>query len=427
MVEIKPFKSIMYSKQKVGCLDDVMSPPYDIISPGMQDELYKKSEFNVVRLILGKRFPDDNGGVNCYTRAKKFLDSWLKQGVLVESKTPGIYPYKVEYELDGERRVMNGFFVLLKLDHEYKMVKAHEKTLSKPKEDRLNLMRATKANLEPIELLYIDENDSIRRMIDVELGEPEVDVTGYDGFRHTLWRVDDQNLIKRIQQMLSDEVLFIADGHHRYQTAINYAREVGARDNNSANYIMVVLANMFDEGLSILPTHRLVKMEVNFEELIEKSKKCFEVEGIEMVEELSEKEKAEKALTTIRTENEHKFLLYLGNKGYLFILRDESTMDEVAPNRSNTWRTLDVSILHKLLLERMLGVNEKNLEDHVKYTRDTVEAIKVVDEGRFDFSIIMNPTRIEELKAVADAGEHMPQKSTYFLPKLLSGLVIRRM
>ena len=189
MVVIAPFKGVVYNKEKISDLDDVMSPPYDIISPVMQDELYKKSEYNVVRLILGKRSPEDDEKNNCYTRAKKFLDSWLEQGVLVENKTPAIYPYKVEYEADGKKKVMNGFFVLLKLDHEYRMVKAHEKTLSKPKEDRLNLMRATKANLEPIELLYIDESDAIRKKVDAALGEPEIDVVGYDGFRHMYGRL----------------------------------------------------------------------------------------------------------------------------------------------------------------------------------------------------------------------------------------------
>ncbi|MCD6468681.1 MAG: DUF1015 domain-containing protein [Thermoplasmata archaeon] len=426
MVVVAPFKGVVYNKEKIRDLDDVMSPPYDIISPVMQDELYKKSEYNVVRLILGKRSPEDDEKNNCYTRAKRFLDSWLEQGVLVENKTPAIYPYKVEYEADGKKKVMNGFFVLLKLDHEYRMVKAHEKTLSKPKEDRLNLMRATKANLEPIELLYIDESDAIRKKVDAALGEPEIDVVGYDGFRHMLWKIEDQNLINEVQQMLREEVLFIADGHHRYQTAINYAREVGAKENDPENYIMVVLANMFDKGLSILPTHRLIKMDVNLDELLENSKQYFEIEEVDLLKNLSEKEKAEKALDLIKTEKDHKFLLYDGDKGYLFTLKDEKVMDDVASDHSKTWRTLDVSILHRLLLEKVMGIDESNLEDHVKYTRDTVEAVRVVDEGGFDFSIIMNPTRIEELKAVADAGEHMPQKSTYFLPKLLSGLVMRR-
>ena len=426
MVDVKPFNGITYNKEKIKKLDDVMSPPYDIVSLKMQDELYKKNDYNIIRLILGKEYPYDNENNNRYTRAKEFFDKWLKDSILVESDGSAIYPYKVKYDIDGKEKIMNSFFVTLKLDHDYKEVKAHERTLSKPKEDRLNLMRTTKANLEPIELLYIDEKDEIRTTIDSYLDNLVIDVEGYDGFHHMLWKVDNQEVIEEIEQKLESEILFIADGHHRYQTAINYAEEVKAGENDPENYIMVVLANMFDEGLSILPTHRLISIKTSFGNLIKRSKEYFNVEKIDFPDESSVEEKGKNALKLIYTSNEHKFLLYNGKSGYLFTLKEDSIMDRLAPDHSKTWRTLDVSILHKLLLERILGINEKNLEDHIKYTRDTNEAIKLVDSNLFDFSIIMNPTKIEELKAIADAGEHMPQKSTYFLPKLLSGLVMRR-
>ena len=433
MVKISPFKGITYNKEKIGKLDDVTSPPYDIISEKMQSELYEKHSYNFVKLILGKQFPDDAEKNNRYTRAKELFDEWQKQSILLESDKNAIYPYKIEYTINNETKTMSGFFVLLKLDPEYKLVKAHERTLSKPKADRLNLMRACHANLEPIQLLYIDREDVIRRKVDVALDDPIVDVTGYDGFTHKLWALYDEDTITMITNKLKDEILFIADGHHRYQTAINYANELkektGNNDDAPFNYRMVIIANMFDEGLSILPTHRLLKMpSLNLEKLIEKLGEYFTVEEKEIGSKSKEYDEIGKnVMKDIETESGHKFALYCKNKYYVLTLKDERAMDELAGDRSSTWRTLDVSILHKIILEKLLGINEKNLEDHVKYTRVDGEAIQFVEEEKFDFSFLMNATKIEELKAIADAGEHMPQKSTYFLPKMLSGLVMYKM
>ncbi|MCD6237412.1 MAG: DUF1015 family protein, partial [Thermoplasmata archaeon] len=191
------------------------------------------------------------------------------------------------------------------------------------------------------------------------------------------------------------------------------------------NYIMVVLANMFDEGLSILPTHRLIKKDINLDNIIEKAREYFDIETHNLSAD-NIKEKAKDILNSIKTDSEHKFFIYHKKGCYILTLKDTSIMDRLAPDRSKVWRNLDVSILHKTFLEKIMGINETNLENHVKYTRDTIEALNVVDEEKFVMSIIMNPTKIEEIKAVAEAGEHMPQKSTYFLPKLLSGLVMRR-
>jgi uncharacterized protein (DUF1015 family) len=328
---------------------------------------------------------------------------------------------------------MNGFFVLLKLDPEYRFVRAHEKTLSKPKADRLDLMRSCHANLEPIQLLYIDENDEIRKEMDENLGKPIINVKGYDGFTHKLYKLEDENIISFIENELSDKMLFIADGHHRYQTAINFADEMKNKtsedEDASYNYRMVILANMFDEGLSILPTHRFIKkVDIDINDLIKKLGEYFTVE--EKIVNKS-KESAEivsqKIKDDLKTETDHKFALYVKDRYYILTLKDEKIMDNFADDRSKTWRTLDVSILHKVILENMMGIDDKNLEDHVKYTRVDEEAIKFVDEDKFDLSFLMNATKIEELKDVADAGEHMPQKSTYFLPKMLSGLVMYKM
>ncbi len=434
MVEIAPFKGMIYNKEKIKKLDDVMSPPYDIISEQMQNELYKKNEYNFVRLILGKILQDDTETNNRYTRAKHLFDAWEQQGILLPSKMPAIFPYTVQYTVNKEKKQMNGFFVLLKLDPEYKTVKAHEKTLAKPKADRLNLMRACYANLEPIQLMYMDQNDTIRKTLDAAVDAPLIAVKGYDGFIHQLWRLDNPETIQTILDELEKKILFIADGHHRYQTSINYAAEKQEQTGNTDpdapfNYIMVVLCNMFDPGLSILPTHRFITMpHVDFDDLTKKLERYFIVEKKSITENEKEYQKiGKKIINEIKTENKHKLALYRKGTYYILTLKDDQIMDKRASDHSKTWRTLDVSILHKLILEEFLGITEKNLEDHVKYTRVDAEAIQQVDEGKYDFSFLINATKIDQLKAIADAGEHMPQKSTYFLPKMLSGLVMYKM
>ena len=431
MVEVSPFKGITYNKEKIDKLNDVTSPPYDIISSNMQTELYEKNPYNFVRLILGKQNSDDTKQNNRYTRAKKQFDSWIKESILIGSDKTAIFPYKIEYKVKNQSKTMNGFFVLLKLDPEYKQVKAHERTLSKPKADRLNLMRACNANLEPIELLYIDEKDIIRKKIDESLGEPIISVKGYDNFTHKLWKIEDKYTISQVVGDLKDKILFIADGHHRYQTAINYADEMEKKtenqdDNASFKYRMVILANIFDEGLSILPTHRLIKMSnIDLENLVEKLGKYFTIQE-KRVDDLNKDYETlgKRIKDELATEKEHKFAMYLKSKYYVLTLKDEKLIDKFAGDHSKIWKTLDVSILHKIILEHLLGINEGNLEDHVKYIRVDEEAIQFVEEGDYDLSFLMNPTKIEEIKAIAEVGEHMPQKSTYFLPKMLSGLVM---
>ncbi len=432
MVDVFPFNGITYNKEKIKKLDDVMSPPYDIISEEQQEELYNKHPKNYVRLILNKIQQTDDDNNNRYTRAKKLYDEWLSDSTLIKSDKAAIFAYKIDYKLEGSKKTMNGFFVLLKIDPDYKVVKAHERTLSKPKADRLNLMRACKSNLEPIQLLYIDEKDKIRKAIDKKIKTPIIDVKGYDGFKHKLWKLEDTETISMIQNELKNNILFIADGHHRYQTSINYANEMKEKTGDKStfapfNFIMVVLANMFDEGLSILPTHRFVKKsDVNINNCLIKLEKYFIIE-----EKIFDKKDAQtiskKIIEDIKTKDKHKFALYTKDKYFVLTLKDEKIMDEFASDRSKTWRTLDVSILHKVVLEHVMGINQDNLEDHVKYTRVDEEAIKFVNQGKYDFSFLMNATKINELKAIADSGEHMPQKSTYFLPKMLSGLVAYKM
>ncbi len=432
MVEVKPFRGITYNTKKFNNFDNLMSPPYDIISKMMQDQLYNNNDYNFVRLILGKKKQDDNEISNYYTRAKEFLEKWLSENILVGSEENSIYPYKINYEINNQKKIMNGFFILLKIDKNYEKIRAHEKTLSKPKEDRLNLLRNCKANLEPIQLLYVDEKDEINKIINDKINNPIFQIKAYDSFYHTLWKLEDKKIIEHIEKILKNKILFIADGHHRYQTAINFANEMSGKyqnynDDSPFNYRMVILVNMFDEGLSILPTHRLVKKdEIDINKFLSKLENYFEIieknitnDNIINIE--------KKIMSDISSENKKQFVLYLKNKYYILTLKNLNLMDKVGDNHSKIWKSLDVSILQKLIFEEILNINQENLENHVFYTRDLKEAIQFVNEEKYNFSFLMNPTKINELKAIAESGEHMPQKSTYFLPKMLSGLVMYKM
>lgn len=388
MVEIFPFRGIRYSASDI---EDKVAPPYDIISEEMRDELYKKNPYNIVRMTLGKEFPTDDADENRYLRARNFLKKWLEEGVLVRTKKPAIYPYQIEYELKGRKKVMNGFFALVKLDPDYKKIRAHEKTLSKPKEDRLRLMRACSANLEPIELLYPD------RAIDelIKAGKEKIEVTSWNGINR-LWEVTNEEIIKKLQEEFKEKILFIADGHHRYQTSINHWKEGGAP------YRMAVFINMDDPGLEILPTHRM--LDASTDDFLEKAKNYFYIEkmdfhssdrGKEMMDEIWDKKCT--------------FALYSGDNHYfILILKDEVKEDYT--------KMPDVSIFHSLL-EKM------GISGDIGYTRDEEETISSVDEKKCQLSVLLNPIKMEEFKSTALKGEYLPQKSTYFLPKMLSGLV----
>jgi len=429
MVKVKPFKGITYNTKRFTNFENLTSPPYDIISKNMQDQLYDKSKYNFVRLIFGKKKNEDDILHNCYTRAKEFLEKWISQSILIESKNKSIYPYKIYYKINNQKKIMNGFFILLKLDKKYKKIRAHEKTLSKPKEDRLNLMRNCKANLEPIQLLYVDENDEINKIINKNINDPIFEIKAYDSFKHKLWKLEDNKIIEYIERNLNDKILFIADGHHRYQTAINYANEMSEKyhnynDDSQFNYMMVILINMFDKGLTILPTHRLIKKDdVDIKKFLFKLDKYFNIIEKNIPDDKNIK-KEEEIIEDLAEENKKQFVLYFKNKYYILILKNLNLMDKFKDIHSKMWRSLDVSILQKLILEEILGINQENLENHVFYTREIEEAINFVNEGKYNFSCIMNSTKINELKTIAESGEHMPQKSTYFLPKMLSGLVM---
>ncbi len=410
MVEVQPFRGIHYNTNKVN-LTKVTAPPYDIISPELQDELYQREKHNLVRLTLGKTFPQDDSVHNQYTRAATLFQDYLKKKVLIQDDEPAIYPYQVEYTHEKQKKNLTGFFAIIKLDINYDMVKAHEHTLAKPKEDRLKLMRACQANLEPIELLFHDDDNSINNLIShaTDTLAPTMETQSWNGVNRC-WTVTG-DIAKKICNSFADKKVYIADGHHRYQTAINYYLE-----NKKAQYRLALFVDMDNPGLTILPTHRLIYGidHLDIKKLLSRAQEFFSIN--------EKRSRTGKPIMKMIKNKKHVFALY-ADKVYLLNLKNE-IIDREDKKHSKRWYNLDVSILQEILLKKVMDIHPDLLENHVHYTRFEKEARQLVDTGKYQLAILLNPIEMDDLKTLALRGEYLPQKSTYFLPKILSGLVM---
>ena len=429
MVQIKPFQGLCYNPEKVN-IQDVVTEPYDKISPVLQEKYYKRSPYSAVRLVLGKEEKGDNEKQNKYTRAAELLKKWEKAEVLVQAERPQLYAYHQEFKLDGTKNIRKGFMALVKLeDFSTAIIRPHEKTLSKPKADRLDLMRATHAQLEHIFMLYRDREKKINALLGevTSAVKPLFNVKDEYGSRHKVWRVWDDTLVEAITGIMKDKYLLIADGHHRYETACNFAKENGAwgQADNPYNYQMMTLFNMDDEGLTILPTHRLLHGLAGLKKdgLLQALSAYFTITKHRYFEEMS----AEQAKAT---PEQPCFGLYIDKEYNLLKMKDISVMDrEVQVDRSMDWKHLDVSILHTLILEKLLGITLEHQaqQTNLTYVRYAEEAISAVDKGEEQLAFFLNPTRIDQVEKIAELGETMPQKSTDFFPKLLTGLVMHKL
>ncbi len=416
MAEIKPFKAIKYNKEKIKDLSLVITQPYDKITPEMQEEYYQKSPYNFVRLILGKS--EDR-----YQESYDNFQKWMKEKILLKEDKPGIFPYTQEFEIYGEKKIRKGFIAALKLyNFEEGIVLPHERTHSKPKEDRYRLFMRTKKNYEQVFMLYPDPQNKINSILQQTFSQPpEIEVKDEYGVIHRMWSIYTPAMIKEIVKLMEDKILLIADGHHRYETSLRVKEELKKITNNYTgnecfNYRMVTFVNLYDEGLVILPTHRLFKrINTSFENFVKKAEEYF------IIEKTSKSELPERVK---RNSNKHAFGVYRKDDGYLFVLKDISIMEKFLPERSEEYRNLDVSILHSIIVENILEISKDELEDVIGYERYAENVIEKVDRGKYILGIIMNPTKPEEVQKVAMKKERMPQKSTDFYPKLVSGLVI---
>jgi uncharacterized protein (DUF1015 family) len=429
MAKIYPFRALRYDPAKV-TPEQVVTQPYDKISPAMQDRYYAASPYNLVRIILGKAEPGDDEKSNIYSRAAANLQHWREAQVLVRDADPSIYLYTQSFKVPGDptesRLERRGFIAAGQLEeYDKQVVFRHEQTLSKPKADRLNLLRATQSHFGQIFMLYSDPADAV----DATLRQscpPDVEVTDEYDVIHRLWKVSDRETIARVQAAMHDKNLIIADGHHRYETALNYRNDMRQRSGNNGNApyerLMMTFVNMDSPGLVVLPTHRVVFGLEDFDVAAMNAKvsKYFDVEDLgpitgvkSLMDHLREAGKARSTLLAVTA-----------NGAYL--LRSHSPQDSPAlAGQSERQRGLDVVQLHKLVLEETLGMSEEDIRDqkHLKYVREAKDAIEEVQKGA-NVAFLMNPVRIEQVRDIAFGGEVLPQKSTDFFPKLLSGLTI---
>jgi uncharacterized protein (DUF1015 family) len=440
MMELKPFKAFRFDAGVVGNVGSCISPPYDVISPSQQQMLYEKSEYNIVRIIKGETTPSDNADNNQYTRAADYLNLWIKKSILKQDPVEAIYACVQDFRLAGAQFQRSSFIALAKLEEFGPpwRVRPHEQTLNEPKIDRLNLKRATAADFGLPLMLYEDEQKIADKIIEKAAGQkPLMDFLDEHDVRHRLFAITSKDNIDAIVKMMLDKSCIIADGHHRYETALIYSKETA---NPAAAYRMIAFTNTHNEGLVILATHRLVGNLEDFDavKLIAELKKNFEITEHRFGRRPRDKADAkQKMLAQMKTEcNSDKiaFGIYVRNNAfYTAVLKNKQAINSFAPNMSPHWRSLDVSVLYKLVLEKLLGIGEKQLAGgtRLEYIKDTDnaidESIAKVDSGQKQVAFFMNPVKMEQLKMVTDAGEKMPQKSTYFYPKIYTGLTINKL
>ena len=430
MAEIIPFQALRYDPQQVK-LEDVLTQPYDKITPQMQTRYYELSQHNLVRIILGKGGETDTPGFNTYTRAAEYLHDWRAAGILKQDLEPCFYLYSQAFTVPGTRNLAErrGLIALGRI-HDYAdgVVFRHEQTLAKPRADRLNLLKATKAHFGQIFMLYSDPQGAMERLLGKKTDEdPDISVLDEYEVLHRVWRISDAALIKGIQQIMCDKKLLIADGHHRYETSLAYRderrKEADSKDPGAPyEFVMMTLVPMESRGLVILPTHRIVHGLASFdrEHMLESAKRYFDIERID----LRTESRSATTLLDEAGENGTAFVAVTRQGPYLLRAKKRA-VQEALSNLSERQRELDVVQLHKLLLERILGISEEAIrnQEHVKYERDAFEAISWVRQGA-NVAFLMNAARIQQVSEIAFGGEVVPQKSTDFYPKLLSGLTI---
>ena len=432
MATIAPFRGIRYNPNKVGDLSKVVSQPYDRIGPELQQKYYELHPYNVTRLIKGKELEDDNAQFNVYTRAGEYYHIWLDAGYLLPETRPALYVYRQTFTLpDGQQRTRNAFLTAFQLaEFEEGIVLPHERTLSGPKVDRLNLMRATAVNFELIFMLYPDPQRRIDSLFDKAIGGRPADVDVHELFeqdvRQQMWAITDPDILTAVTgEMSSKTGLIIADGHHRYETALNYRNEMRKKHPKASakaayNYALVSMVSMDDPGLVILPTHRLIH------DYAAKTPGQILADAVEYFEVTAIPDRGALEAAMGQATAEDRRIGFYDGSYHLLRLKSHEMMDRLVPERAAEWRQLDVSILHELAIERVMGINKAQVEakTYLDYFRDLNLALAEVDAGRATCAFILNPTRIAEVKACSDRGEKMPQKSTDFYPKMISGLVM---
>jgi uncharacterized protein (DUF1015 family) len=411
MAEIQPIRALRYDLDRTDGLQDVVAPPYDVIDDAQRTGLEARSPYNVVRIDLPQ------GGEDRYDRAAALFADWRTEGAVVLDEAPALWTLSQDYVgPDGQQRTRNGVFTRVRVE-EYGpgRIRPHERTHPGPREDRLRLTRATKANLSPIFSLFSDPSGAVADVLG-DGGAPWAQTTDDDGTVNRLGRVDDAEAIATVQEVLAGTELLIADGHHRYETARVYAEEIGG--DGPHRYVLMCLVALQDPGLTVFPTHRLVRglRPDQHETLANALRRDFDIERLDDTAKL-----APASSDTVRM----GYIDAHFKQPYMLTLRDTAIADAALPDRAEPYRRLDTAVLEALVLKGALGMTDEDI-DHLEglgYARDFAQALELVQSAEYDAAFFMAPTPVERVQEVAAAGESMPPKSTYFFPKVPTGLL----
>src|SRR5436190_8496155 len=413
MAEIQPLRALHYNTSVVGRLDDVVAPPYDVIDADQLAQLVQRSPFNVVAVDLPEGEPDP------YETARELFETWQLQGALVRDREPALWAHKQEYNGPGGKRLTRrGFFCRVRIEgYGPGRVRPHERTHPGPKEDRLRLTRTTRANLSPIFSLYSDPQDTAWAALEPATEQaPWAEISDADGTIHRLWRAADPVAIAAVQETTRDAELLIADGHHRYETMLEYAEEVGGEGEH--RYILMCLVALEDPGLTVFPTHRVVNN-------LDPSRQAALSETLRRDFEIAEVALEDLAPPPGNGPLQVGYIDAHVRRPFRLTLKDQAIADAALRERSEPYRRLDTGILEALILKGTLGLSDDDIS-HFKglfYARDAEEAVAMVTSGEYDAAFLMRPTPVGQMRDLAAADEIMPPKSTYFFPKLLTGLL----
>ncbi|MFX1560395.1 MAG: DUF1015 domain-containing protein [Promethearchaeota archaeon] len=442
MVHVRPFRAYRYNEEKAGNLSRLVTPPYDIIKGAKIDDLQSKSVYNIAWIIKNKPEDTDTETNNQYTRARNRFNSWVEDGILKQDDLESFYVYGQDFQVEGRNLFRFGFIGLIELEEfatdapgsgVFSGVLQHEETLPKDIEDRLNLCRACMANFGQIFVIYPDHEGAVDSVLERNMKkEPVGDITDDAGIRHRLWQIDEKDDTDEITKLMKDKYVIIADGHHRYKTALALSKEHPELE--TAKFRMLTFVNISNPGLVVLPTHRLVQNLEDFSQdsLLKQINEYFDIKDFDSSDAMFA------LMDEMFKKGKHSFGLFMDDgKFYAMTLRDVSVMNEILSDKSEELRGLDVAILHSLILDKMLGIDKEKLAmgtvkgggyvSYIKGIGDAVEeSIKSV-KGASQAVFFMNPTRVDEVEAVSKNFECMPQKSTFFQPKVWTGFTINKL
>ena len=417
MTKIKPFKAFIYNRDKIKDLSAVVCPPYDIISPEDQRYYHERNQYNLIHILLG----NDVEGQDKYQRSADYFRDWLKNRIIIQEEKPAAYFYSQDYNIRGEKRTRLGFISLLRLGEDCNSVFGHENTHAAPKEDRLKILKRVKANLSPIFAIFLDKKRIIQRIYqkDIKGKEPFICVTDSEKTVHKIWRIDSPEELLNIQSCMEHENIFIADGHHRYETAIAYRDWMKKQfphstDDAAFNYVMMFFGEMSDPGLIILPTHRVLQNWPGFDagNFKERLKEFFDFK-------------------TFAKDRKEAFLSELSN------LRDRRAIGILFPQEPGhhliipkpaAFQSIDTAILHQTIFRDVLKFKDEDEKDprHLRFIKEMEEGFEALKDPQVNCVFLMNCPRMEDLRKVVESGQILPPKTTYFYPKLITGLVMNQ-